>query len=81
MSACHERVLAALELKEPDRVPTMDVMEEISNVYEVLGKKPLPFGQLFRNRHTGRVIPFTLLDIFSTSPHDAGLGEGVLLYI
>ena len=56
MSVCHDRVLAALELREPDRVPTMDVMEEISNVYEVLGKKPLPFGYLFSNRHTGWVI-------------------------
>jgi uroporphyrinogen decarboxylase len=56
MGSCHDRVLAALELREPDRVPTMDVLEEISNVYEVLEKKPLPFGFLFSNPHAGRVI-------------------------
>lgn len=56
MSACHDRVLAALERREPDRVPTMDVMEEISNIYDILGKKPLPYGYLFTNRYTGQVI-------------------------
>ena len=56
MSARHQRVLDTLELREPDRVPTMDVMEEYSNIYEILGKKPLPFGFLFTNRHTGRVL-------------------------
>jgi len=56
MSANHDRVLAALELREPDRVPTMDVMEEYSNIYEILEKKPLPYGFLFSNRHTGRVV-------------------------
>ncbi len=56
MSMSHERVLAALELREPDRVPTMDVMEEYGNIYEILGKKPLPIGQLFKNKHTSQVI-------------------------
>lgn len=56
MSERHDRVLAALECREPDRVPTLDVMEEYGNVYEILGKKPLPYGFLFTNRHTGRVI-------------------------
>ncbi len=56
MSASHERVLAALELREPDRVPTMDVMEEYSNIYEILEKKPLPFGFLFSNRYTKPVL-------------------------
>lgn len=36
----HERVLAALELREPDRVPTMDMMVETANIAEILGKKP-----------------------------------------
>jgi uroporphyrinogen decarboxylase len=34
----------------------MDVLEEISNVYEVIEKKPLPLGFLFGNPHAGRVI-------------------------
>jgi hypothetical protein len=41
MSTVHERVTAALELKEPDRVPVMDVMEEYANIYEILGRKPV----------------------------------------
>lgn len=56
MGACHDRVLAALERREPDRVPTMDVLEEISNVYEILEKKPKPFGALLSNPHVGRVL-------------------------
>jgi len=56
MSASHDRVLAALELREPDRVPTLDVMEEYSNIYEILGKSPLPLGFLFSNQYTGRVV-------------------------
>ena len=56
MSASHDRVLAALELREPDRVPTMDVMEEYANIYQVLEKKPLPLGTLFSNTYTRRVI-------------------------
>ncbi len=56
MSARHERVLAALERRQPDRVPTMDVMEEISNIYAILEKRPTPLGFLFTNRHTSKVI-------------------------
>lgn len=37
MTVRHERVLAALELREPDRVPTMDMMVEYANIYEILG--------------------------------------------
>jgi len=46
-----ERVTAALELREPDRVPTFDVLEEYSNIYDVLGKKPVPLGFLVSNRY------------------------------
>ncbi len=56
MAASHDRVKAALELKEPDRVPTMDVMEEYSNIYQVLGRKPAPLGFLFTNPHAARII-------------------------
>lgn len=51
-----ERILAALDLREPDRVPTMDVSEEYSNIYEVLGKKPTPLGFLFTNPFTSALI-------------------------
>ncbi len=56
MPAVHERVTAALELREPDRVPVMDVMEEYANIYEILGRKPVPLGFLFSNRHTAHAI-------------------------
>lgn len=52
--------MAALELREPDRVPTMDVMEEYANIYRVLGKKPTPLGFLFTNRYTSRVVDLAM---------------------
>jgi len=56
-----ERITAALELREPDRVPTFDVMEEYANIYEVLGKKPTPLGFLVTNRYAAaafdRIMP------------------------
>jgi uroporphyrinogen decarboxylase len=39
-SPSHERVLAALELREPDRVPTFDLMLEPAIVGDMLGKRP-----------------------------------------
>ncbi len=59
MSACHDRVRAALELKEPDRVPVCDVMEEYANIYEILGRRPLPTGSLFVNHRTRKLIDRT----------------------
>jgi len=56
LSARHDRVLAALELREPDRVPVFSVPQEYANVYEILGKKPIPLGFLFSNRYTSAVI-------------------------
>jgi hypothetical protein len=58
MSSVHNRVIAALEGREPDRVPTMDMMVEYANIYEVLGKKPLPLGRLFENRYSARALDF-----------------------
>jgi hypothetical protein len=58
MSSVHERVVAALECREPDRVPTMGMMFEYANVYEVLGKKPLPLGRFFENRYSARALDF-----------------------
>jgi len=56
MAGSIERVMAALELREPDRVPTFDVMEEYANIYEILGKKPVPIGFLVTNKYTRWVI-------------------------
>ncbi len=52
----HERVLAALEKRQPDRVPTMDMMFEPSNVYEILGKRVVPLGKMLNNRYTSRAF-------------------------
>ena len=56
MSSSHDRVTAALELREADRVPTLDVMEEYSNIYDILGRKPTPLGFLFTNRYISAVL-------------------------
>jgi hypothetical protein len=51
-----ERVTAALELREPDRVPTFDVMEEYANIYDIIDKRPIPLGFLFSNKYTAMTI-------------------------
>lgn len=56
MGSSIERVTAALERREPDRVPTFDVMEEYANIYGILGKKPVPLGFLFSNPCTSKAI-------------------------
>ncbi len=56
MSETHDRVIAALEGREPDRVPTMDLVSEYAAVYEILGKKRLPMAWFFENKHTSRFI-------------------------
>ena len=45
VSSSHERVTAALELREPDRVPTFDLMMD-SISYEIIGKKPSVIDRL-----------------------------------
>ncbi|MEW6553425.1 MAG: uroporphyrinogen decarboxylase family protein [Actinomycetota bacterium] len=56
MGEQHDRVRAALELREPDRVPTMDVMEEYANIYDVLGKKPTPLGFFVTNHYASALF-------------------------
>ena len=56
----HERVMAALEHREPDRVPVLDVMEEYANIYKVLGKKPTPLGFLVTNRYASRLFDLAM---------------------
>ncbi len=54
----HERVIAALELREPDRVPTFDMMYELSNIAEILGKRPDPYGFVFTNKYASKAFDF-----------------------
>lgn len=56
MSAKHDRVTAALELREPDRVPVMDLMLEYTTNNAILGKKPNPMGKMLRDPRTSRVL-------------------------
>jgi hypothetical protein len=55
-SSAQQRVIAALELREPDRVPVMDMTMEYKLIYEALGRKAIPLGFLFENPYTSRVI-------------------------
>lgn len=63
----HERVLAALEMREPDRVPTFDLMLEPAIVGSILGKKP---GLIDRWMSNERVAGLTdlCLGILGRSP-------------
>ena len=56
MTASHERVLAALEGREPDRVPTMDLISETASLNQVLGKRTFPMGRLFENPATRKAL-------------------------
>jgi uroporphyrinogen decarboxylase len=50
MPGAIERVNAALELREPDRVPVMDLMNEFSSSNTILGKRPNPLGNLLKDK-------------------------------
>ncbi len=56
MKAKHERVIAALERREPDRVPTMDMTFEYAKIYEILDKRPFPLGRLFGNKYASKAL-------------------------
>jgi len=58
LSTVHDRVIAALEGREPDRVPILDLVSEYGAVYEILGKKRLPMAWFFENPHTSRFIDY-----------------------
>lgn len=73
MSGSHQRVLAALEHRVPDRVPTMDMMVEYSNVMEILGKRPMPIQRLFENAFISKVIDFLGNHAFTTLPVDKAM--------
>ncbi|MEW6554227.1 MAG: uroporphyrinogen decarboxylase family protein [Actinomycetota bacterium] len=71
MSDKHDRALAALELREPDRVPVLDLMLEYTTDNAILGRKAhplhrmiaLPFSTGFMDAFFPRVKSFSLLDL------------------
>jgi len=63
MPATHDRVIAALELREPDRVPTMDMMVEYSNVNEILGQPNPPVAWFFTNDTSRKAMDLALRHI------------------
>jgi hypothetical protein len=67
LSEKHDRVLAALELREPDRVPTFDLMLEYTTNNAILGRKPHPAHRLIADRRTARLLDrfFTYVKSFS----------------
>ncbi len=73
MSEVHQRVIAALERREPDRVPTMDVMVEYGNIMEILGRRPVPLKPFFDNRASARAIDFLASRAFSSLPVDIAM--------
>jgi len=73
VSAKHDRVIAALEKREPDRVPTMDMMVEYSNIQEILGRRTIPFEPVFKNPYAARVIDFLGAHLFTTKPLDMAM--------
>ena len=56
MQGSIERVTAALELREPDRVPTFDLMNEYSTDNEVLQKRPIPLGSVLASPIGARLM-------------------------
>lgn len=56
MPGGHERVIAALERREPDRVPVMDMMIEFANIYEILGRRTFPLQPVFENPYAAKAI-------------------------
>ena len=67
MSAKHERVTAALEVREPDRVPTLDLMLEYTTDNAILGKKPHPLHRLMADPRAAGILDrlFTMVKSFS----------------
>jgi len=71
LSAKHDRVLAALELREPDRVPTFDLMIEYATNNTILGRKAHPLHRMIADERASRFLDwffarvksFSLLDL------------------
>jgi len=71
LSDRHDRVLAALELREPDRVPVLDLMLEYTTNNAILGKKAHPLHRLIADPRAAGILDlffrhaggFSLLDM------------------
>jgi uroporphyrinogen decarboxylase len=55
MASSLERVTAALELREPDRVPTLNTLEEYSNINKILNKRAIPLTFFVTNKYASRI--------------------------
>lgn len=58
-SMSHQRVTAALELRQPDRVPTFDLMMD-SISYEILGMRPGLLDRLLGSRRAAGILDRTV---------------------
>ncbi len=67
MMTSKERVLAALEHREPDRVPVMDLLNDYAVVYTILGKKPNPVSRLFSSDWSATFLDH-FLPLFNRTP-------------
>ena len=56
MADQHDRVLAALELREPDRVPVMDLMNEFPVANAILDRGPNPLHRLIIDERLAPVL-------------------------
>jgi hypothetical protein len=54
-SASIERVNAALELREPDRVPTLNTLEEYTHILSILNKRAIPITFFVKNEYASKV--------------------------
>ena len=75
LPARHARVLAALELREPDRVPVFDLMSEFATNNAILGKKPGFTLRLLASRRAAKPLDwlFAHARSFSLLDRDAEL--------
>jgi uroporphyrinogen decarboxylase len=55
MASSIERVTAALELREPDRVPTLNTLEDYSQINEILNKRAIPITFLVANKYAAKI--------------------------
>lgn len=77
MPGQHERVIAALERREPDRVPTMDMMVEYANVTEILGRKPLPAEWFFTDSRNTKLIDLAMKHAPGSSAFISDMAMGI----
>ena len=67
LSAKHDRVLAALESREPDQVPVFDLLLEYTTNNAILGKRPHPLHRMAADERISKVLDLVLPHIKSFS--------------